>query len=63
LGETAGFRVEIADMIYTGWDRSQFDPVALAYKTDLYPDLLPEPPSASSTLHNFRLSLGFDFVP
>jgi hypothetical protein len=63
LGETTGFRVEIADMIYTGWDRSLLDPVALGYKTELFPDLLPEPPSESSTLHNFRFSLGFDFVP
>ena len=63
FGEASGLRVELRDMIYTDWDRNELNPVMPAFQTDLFPDLLPAPPDESSTLNNFRLSLGFFFIP
>ncbi len=50
-------------MIYTGWDRNQLNPVQPQYQTSLFPDLVPPPPDDSSTLNNFRLSIGITFLP
>jgi len=63
FGEGSGLRVELRDMIYTDWDRNELNPVQEQFQTDLFPDLLPAPPDDSSTLNNFRLSLGFFFIP
>lgn len=63
FGEGAGIRAELRDMIYTDWDRNELNPVLPQFQTDLFPDLLPEPPGDSSTLNNFRLSVGFFFIP
>lgn len=63
FGEAAGLRVELRDMIYTDWDRNELNPVMPDFQTDLFADLLPAPPDESSTLNNFRLSIGFFFIP
>jgi hypothetical protein len=62
-GSSAGLRLILTDMIYTGWERGKLNPVDPAFQTDLFPDLLPPPPEAKSTLHNFNLALAFTFVP
>ncbi len=69
LGDTTGFRVEVGDQIYTGWERDGLYPILddpavfPIYATELYPDLVAAPPEAKTTLHNFRLLLGFTFMP
>ncbi len=63
LGASGGLRLTLVDMIYTGWDRDQLNPVAPQFQTTVWPDLVPAPPAAASTLHNFNLALAFTFVP
>ena len=63
LGESGGIRLELRDMIYTGWEREKLNPVRPEFQTALFPDIAPVPPDESSSLNNFRLSLGFNFVP
>ncbi|NIR45100.1 MAG: hypothetical protein GWN99_12005 [Gemmatimonadetes bacterium] len=68
IGETTGFRIELSDQIYTGWDRDELYPIFTSselpdHSTQLFPDLLEDPPEDSSTLNNFRLMIGFTFMP
>lgn len=63
VSAAGGLRLSVTDMIYTGWERSALNPVAPAYQTNVWPDLLPEPPAESSTLHNINLALAFTFTP
>jgi hypothetical protein len=62
LGSAGGLRLAVVDMIYTNWEREKLNPVAPAYQTNLFPDLLPPPPDEKSTLHNINLQLAFTFV-
>lgn len=63
LAAGSGFRIEVRDLVYTGWDRAQLNPVRPEFQTELFPDLLPAAPGESDTLHNFMLAIGFVFVP
>jgi hypothetical protein len=68
VGTAAGFRIQVGDQIFTGWERDKLYPIFKAaelpnYATELYPDLADPPPEDKTTLHNFRLLLGFTFMP
>jgi hypothetical protein len=69
IGTSTGFRLMVGDQIFTGWERNGLYPILTDftvfpnYATELYPDLADQPPAASETLHNFRLLLGFTFMP
>jgi hypothetical protein len=61
IGTATGFRLHVRDMILTGWDRDRLNVVSPEEATTRFPDLVPVPPEASSTLHNLWLSVGFLF--
>jgi hypothetical protein len=63
LGAAGGLRLSVTDMVYTGWDREGLNVVDPAYQSAVWPDLIPAPPEASETLHNFNIALAFTFVP
>jgi outer membrane protein W len=68
VGSNTGFRIELTDQIYTGWERQNlyttFDSNQLPdYSSTLYSDLVEAPPDEKTTLNNFRLALGFTFIP
>lgn len=68
VGSNTGFRIEVTDQIYTGWERDKLEPSFRSnqlpdYSSTLYSDLIEAPPDASKTLNNFRLALGFTFIP
>jgi len=73
VGSRAGIRLDVRDEIYTDFDRERLNPVEPRFFNDCtdhdqqltvcFPELNPTPTEASSTLHNIRLTLGFEFTP
>lgn len=68
IGETTGFRIELSDQIFTGWERGTLDPTFQTaelpnFSTQIFPDLVESPPDESGTLNNLRLMIGFTFMP
>ena len=69
LNESAGIRLEARDLIYLGYDREALNPVDPRHRnrqpdgTVLFPAAEADLPDARSTVHNFRLTVGFTYVP
>jgi hypothetical protein len=73
VGSRAGIRLGVRDEIYTDFDRDKLNPVEPRFYNDCtehdqqlvvcFPELNPSATEASSTLHNIRLTLGFEFTP
>ena len=71
LGGGLGFRVgtqstvklDARDYVFTSWDRNKLYPVVPDFQNTTFPSANPAPPAAKSTVHNFRISLGFSYVP
>ena len=70
LSDAAGVRLDARDMIYLGYDRDQLDPRDARYancgpppSTVCFPGENADVPDEKSTIHNFRISLGFTYVP
>lgn len=73
VGSRSGIRLDVRDEIYTDFDRDRLNPVEPRFFNDCtdhdqqlvvcFPELNPTPTEASSTLHNIRLTLGFEFTP
>lgn len=65
FGESGAIRVQVRDMVYTDFDRNQFDvsEPLLAARNVPHPnqDLLDS--ENNSTIHNIRLNVGFTFFP
>lgn len=66
LTEAAGIQLDARDIIYGDFDREQLNPVGESQRpTDDDLNLVPprDLPEAKSTLHNFRVTLGFSYIP
>lgn len=64
LTQAAGVQFEVQDVIVTGFDREQFNPVIRdTFKNTLFPEANGNPPPPKSTIHNVRLVLAFEFYP
>lgn len=74
LGDRAGIRLDVKDEIFTSFDRDAFNVVAADFRnvcgvehqqnvSICFPERNPSPPEAKSTNHNFRFSVGFEFLP
>lgn len=73
VGSRAGIRLDVRDEIYTSYDRDKLNPAEPRFFNDCtaheqgltvcFPELNPVPAEASETLHNLRITLGFEFTP
>lgn len=73
VGSRAGIRLDVRDEIFTDFDRDKLNPVEPRFFNDCtdhfqellvcFPELNPTPTEASSTIHNIRVTLGFEFTP
>ena len=57
IGESVGVRLDVRDLIFTGFDRDDLYPVAELFQTDVFLEAMP--PEAKSTIHNISLTIGF----
>jgi hypothetical protein len=63
LWRDASVELRIDDMIFTDFDREQLSLSDPRLSDDLFPNPVPPPPAAKSTIHNPRLSVAFRFTP
>jgi hypothetical protein len=63
LGEQVGVQFEVRDMIFTGFERDELNPVAANFANSRYPEDFAPPPAAKETVHNLMFGIGFSFVP
>ena len=63
LGERAGLVVDLRDLMFFRYDRTRLDPTQVGFTNTRYPEDVPAPPAAKSTLHNFSINIGFSFAP
>jgi len=70
LSDATAIQLDVRDLIYLDFDREELNPVRPAHRNRQpdgtirfpgaeYPDL----PEATSTVHNFRVSIGFRYIP
>ena len=63
LGEQVGIQLEVRDLIFTGFERDDLNPVSAAFGNTRFPEDFAPPPEAKETTHNLRFGIGFSFVP
>jgi hypothetical protein len=63
VGESSGIRLEVRDHVYSKFDRDRLNPVNARFAPLRFPELIPQPVAAKSTIHNIALLLAFSFVP
>jgi opacity protein-like surface antigen len=61
--ESAAFRVDVRDFVFTGWDREDLNVVSSRFQNTLFPAANGNPPDEQSTVHNIRVGIGFSFTP
>lgn len=63
LGSSVGIQLEVRDLIFTGFERDELNPVASTFFNTRFPEDFTPPPAAKSTVHNLMFGIGFTFVP
>ncbi|MBA3557273.1 MAG: outer membrane beta-barrel protein [Gemmatimonadaceae bacterium] len=63
IGSRTALRLDLRDYVFTDWDRDQLYPVNRDFQNTLFPAANGNPPPEKDTVHNFRIALGFSFVP
>lgn len=63
LGEQVGIQLEVRDLIFTGFERDDLNPVGAAFGNTRYSEDFDPPPAAKETVHNIMFGIGFSFVP
>lgn len=63
LGQNAGFRVEVRDLVYADFDRDRFNLSDPLFREENLPHPRLELPEKKDTIHNLRYTVGFTFVP
>jgi len=65
VSDAIGVRVELADFMWSDWDRDALNPVDPAYRNTTFPEDNPAgiTESKPGLIHNLRLALGFSFTP
>lgn len=69
ISDAAGVQLDVRDLIYLDFDREELNPIDPRHRnrrddgTIRFPAAEEDLPDASSTIHNFRLTLGFTYVP
>jgi hypothetical protein len=55
--------LDARDHIFMDWDRNKLNPVDPQYQNNVFPTANGNPPKEKSTVHNFRIALGFSYTP
>jgi hypothetical protein len=56
--------LDVRDYVFFDWDRDKLNPSQNpAFQNTALPSVNPTPPEKKSTVNNFRIALGFSFVP
>ena len=56
--------LDARDYVFLDWDRDKLNPSTnVAFQNTTLPSVNPTPPDKKSTVNNFRIALGFSFVP
>ena len=63
LGSRAGMSIDLRDVIFTSFDRDEFDATDPRMRDPRFDPVPGGKPAAKSTVHNFRLTLGVSFIP
>jgi opacity protein-like surface antigen len=63
VSSSTTLRLDVRDFVFTSWDREVLNPVNPAFQNTLFPSANGSPPAEKSTVHNFRLAIGFSYVP
>ena len=63
LGSRAGMSVDLRDVIFTSFDRQEFDATDPLLRDPRFDPVPGGKPAAKSTIHNIRLTLGVSFIP
>ena len=63
VSQRVGIQFEVRDMIFTGFERDDLNPVAGGFSNTRYPEDFAPPPEAKETVHNLMFGIGFSFVP
>lgn len=60
LGDVAGLRVDLRDLVFAGYKRDDLNPVAERFRSDVF--LAPQPPAFKTPIHNIRLTAGITYL-
>lgn len=73
LSPNAGLSIDLRDVVYTNWDRSNLNPIRPEHRNCSvpgdpssacrFPDAETSTPDAKDTIHNLRFSIGLTFIP
>ncbi|MCA1605445.1 MAG: outer membrane beta-barrel protein [Acidobacteria bacterium] len=63
IGARTALRLDVRDFVFTDWDRDELYPVNRDFQNNLFPAANGNAPPEKDTVHNFRIALGFSFVP
>lgn len=63
VGRNVGIQLEVRDLIFTGFDRDDLNPVESEFNNTRFPEDFAPPPAAKSTVHNLMFGIGFSFTP
>ena len=63
IGTRALVKADVRDMVFMNWDRDRLNPVQPNFQNTRIPAVNGYTPPEESTIHNWRFSLGFSFVP
>ena len=63
FGGNKAVRLDVRNYTFSSWDRSKLNPVAPQYQNTRFPEANGTPPEEKKTVNNFRIAIGFSYVP
>ena len=63
FGSNTAVRLDVRNYSFSSWDRNKLNPVAPQYQNTRFPEANGAAPDEKKTVNNFRIALGFSFVP
>lgn len=63
FGGNKAVRLDVRNYTFSSWDRDQLNPVAPQYRNTRFPEANGDAPDEKKTVNNFRIALGFSYVP
>lgn len=63
FGGNKSVRLDVRNYTFTDWDRTKLNPVQTQYQNTRFPEANGTPPDEKKTVNNFRIAIGFSYVP
>ena len=63
VGVNTVVRLDVRNFVFTDWDRDELNPTSPAFQNTTVPSVNANPPAEKSTINNFRIALGFTYIP